>query len=109
MINFRRKNIYERSIMKKLTLALLSCMALINPSYALNVVPITATVCPSLIFTNTDSADTQDELNQKLQKKINALPNATRLVSVNYTNTTTLIRDKDKACKTATAWLELSN
>ena len=93
MINFRRKNIYERSIMKKLTLTLLSCVALINPSYALNVVPITATVCPSLIFTNTDSADTQDELNQKLQKKINALPNATRLVSVNYTNTTTLIRD----------------
>jgi hypothetical protein len=62
--------------MKKLTLTLLSCVALINPSYALNVVPITATVCPSLIFTNTDSADTQDELNQKLQKKINALRNS---------------------------------
>lgn len=77
-------------------------------SFALNVVPITETICPSYLFTNTDSADTQNDLNKSLQKKINALPNATRLVSVNYTNTTTLIRDKDKACKTATAWVEVS-
>lgn len=78
-------------------------------SVALTVVPVTETVCPSIVFTNTDSADTQDELNKKLQKKINAYPKATRLVSVNYTNTTTMIRDKDKACKTATAWVEVSN
>ena len=77
-------------------------------SFALTVVPITETVCPSLVFTNTDSASTQEELNKKLQKEINELPDATRLVSVNYTNTTTLIRDKDKACKTATAWVEVS-
>lgn len=54
-----------------------------------------------------DNADTQDKLNKNLQKKINAVANATRLVSVSYTNTTTLIRDKDKACKTATAWVEV--
>ena len=80
----------------------------VNSGYALNVVPITETDCPSIIFTNTDSADTQNELNKKLQKKINSLPNATRLATVNYTNTTTLLRDKDKACKTVTAWVELS-
>lgn len=38
-------------------------------SVALTVVPVTETVCPSIVFTNTDSADTQDELNKKLQKK----------------------------------------
>lgn len=95
--------------MKKLILILTIGTALSAPSYALTVVPITETVCPSLIFTNIDSADTQNELNKKLQKKINSLPNATRLASVNYTNTTTLLRDKDKACKTVTAWVEVSN
>ncbi|MEN9946814.1 MAG: hypothetical protein RLZZ293_1200 [Pseudomonadota bacterium] len=87
----------------------LACLlVLAKLSYGLTVVPITETVCPSLIFTNTDSADSQNELNKNLQAKINGLSNATRLVSVNYTNTTTLIRGKDKACKTATAWVELA-
>lgn len=91
--------------MKKILLSLIA----INSCYALKVIPVTETACPSLIFTNIDSADTQNELNKKLQNKINSVPNATRLASVNYTNTTTLLRDKDKACKTVTAWIEVSN
>lgn len=69
--------------MKKILLFLIA----INSCSALNVVPVTETAFPSLIFTNIDSADTQNELNKKLQKKINSIPNATRLASVNYHST----------------------